>query len=314
MAKPVYALVGDDSFLQLQELDRISAAIGTDAQRADYDGDSAQLAEVLDELRCYSMFGGDCSKLVVVRNADAFVTKFREQLEDYIGAPSDSGTLVLRLSSLPANQRIYKLIAKAGEIVPCEPPKDLARWAVDRAKSAHKVQLASDAARMLADLIGADLGRLDTEIAKLAIQSDNGKITADTVSSNVAFTREREMWDLTNALAAGNVGEALSRWRQLLHSDPSTEFRAVTWLGIWLGDIATIVNTGPRSSASQKLRWKYKDSFDRFVRNAESLGKEGYAAALDLLTEIDKQSKSGVGDASANVERFILALAPETAR
>jgi len=121
------------------------------------------------------------------------------------------------------------------------------------------------------------------------------------------------MWDLTNALAAGNVGEALSRWRQLLHSDPSTEFRAVTWLGIWLGDIATIVNTGPRSSASQKLRWKYKDSFDRFVRNAESLGKEGYAAALDLLTEIDKQSKSGVGDAAENVERFILAIAPQAA-
>src|SRR5688572_8362517 len=205
MAKPVYALVGDDSFLQLQELARITASVGKDAQRMDYDGESAQLAEVLDELRCYSMFGGGCAKLVVVRNADAFVTKFRESLEGYVAAPSDSGTLVLRLSSLPSNTRVSKLIAKAGEIVPCEPPKDLARWAVDRAKSFHKVQLATDAARMLADLIGDDLGRLDTEIAKLAIQSDNGKITADTVASNVAFTREREMWDLTNAVAAGNT-------------------------------------------------------------------------------------------------------------
>lgn len=312
MAKPVYALVGDDSFLQLQELARIAAAVGKDAQRTDYDGDSAQLAEVLDELRCYSMFGGGCGKLVVVRNADAFVTKFREPLEEYVAAPSDSGTLVLRLASLPANQRIYKLIAKAGEIVPCEPPKDLARWAAERGKSAHKVQLSADAARMLADLIGDDLGRLDTDIAKLAIQSEDGRITAETVARNVAFTREREMWDLTNAVAGGNTAEALRRWRQLIQSDPSAEFRAVTWLGIWLGEVHAVITHSP---AVSKLRWKYKgDAFDQFTASAKALGPVGYARALDLLTEIDKNSKSGLGDAAANVERFILALAPATAR
>ena len=312
MLKPVYALVGSDPFLQLQKLREIAALLPPDAQRIDYDGETVQLAEILDELQSFAMFGGG-TKLVTVREADALITRYREQLEDYVNKPSSSATLVLRLSSLPSTQRIAKAIAKVGAIESCAPPKDLVRWAINHAKHAHKITLMPDAAKVLVDYVGADLGRLDTELAKLAIQCDAGKISLDTVCANVAFTREREMWDLTNALAAGNVGEALSRWRQLLHSDPSTEFRAVTWLGIWLGDIATIVNTGPRSSASQKLRWKYKDSFDRFVRNAESLGKEGYAAALDLLTEIDKQSKSGVGDAAENVERFILAIAPQAA-
>jgi len=312
MLKPVYALVGSDPFLQLQKLREIAALLPPDAQKIDYDGETVQLAEILDELQSFAMFGGG-TKLVTVREADALITRYREQLEDYVNKPSSSATLVLRLSSLPSTQRIAKAIAKVGAIESCAPPKDLVRWAIDHAKHAHKITLMPDAAKVLVDYVGADLGRLDTELAKLAIQCDAGKISLDTVCVNVAFTREREMWDLTNALAAGNVGEALSRWRQLLHSDPSTEFRAVTWLGIWLGDIATIVNTGPRSSASQKLRWKYKDSFDRFVRNAESLGKEGYAAALDLLTEIDKQSKSGVGDAAENVERFILAIAPQAA-
>jgi DNA polymerase-3 subunit delta len=310
----VYALIGSDSFLQLQELARVAAALGAEAQRMDYDGETAPLAEVLDELRCYSMFGGGCGKLVVVRNADAFVTRYREQLEDYAAAPSDSGTLVLRLNSLPKVQRIYKSIDKLGGIIDCEPSKDLARWAADHAKSAHKVALAPDAARLLVELVGADLGRLDTEIAKLAIGADEtgGKITADLVAQNVAFTREREMWDLTNAMASGNTAEALRRWRQLIQSDPSAEFRAVTWLGIWLGDVAAVVN---RSPAVQKLRWKYKgDAFDKFVAGANALGKGGHARALDLLTEIDKQSKSGVGDAAANVERFILALAPGNAR
>src|SRR5688572_12693789 len=162
-AAPVYALVGEDSFLQLQEIGKIAQLVGKDAQRSDYDGDSAQLAEVLDDLRSYSMFGGG-GKLVIVRNADAFVTRFREPLEEYVAEPSDSGTLVLRLSSLPGTQRIHKLIVKQGRIIPCEPPKDaaLAKWAIDHAKTSQGVTLAPDAARLLVEQLGADLGRLDT--------------------------------------------------------------------------------------------------------------------------------------------------------
>ena len=312
MLKPVYALVGSDPFLQLEKLREVAAQLAPDAQRIDFDGETAQLGEILDELQSFAMFGGG-TKLVTVREADALITRYREQLEDYVNKPSSSATLVLRLSSLPATQRIAKAIAKVGAIESCAPPRDLTRWAIDHAKRSHKITLKPDAAKVLVDYVGSDLGRIDTELAKLAIQCDAGVVSLDSVCTNVAFTREREMWDLTNALAAGNVGEALSRWRQLLSADPSTEFRAVTWLGIWLGDIATVVNTGPRSGASQKLRWKYKDSFERFVRNAEALGKDGYAAALDLLTEIDKQSKSGIGDAAENVERFILAIAPQAA-
>src|SRR6476659_4266850 len=102
---PVYALVGSDSFRQLQALHDILAAMPADVQRVDVDGERAELADVLDELRSFAMFGG--AKLVVVREADAFSSRFREQLEDYVASPSDSGSLVLRLNSLPSNQRIY---------------------------------------------------------------------------------------------------------------------------------------------------------------------------------------------------------------
>jgi DNA polymerase III delta subunit len=320
MPKPVYALVGGDSFLQLQELAAISRDLGKEAQRADFDGETAELADVLDELRCYSMFGGGCGKLVVVRNGDDFLTKYRPQLEDYVASPSDSGVLVLRLSSLPKNQRIYKLLEKTGRIIECEPPGEvgLVKWAIEHAKSTQRVNLAPDAAKVLVELVGADLGRLDTEIAKLAIAAEDagGKITPDMVTANVVFTREREMKDLANAMAGGNTTEALRRWRELIQSDPSAEFRAVTWLGMWLEDVRLIVTVGPDSPAVGRMKWKFKEpgSWNRFVAACRTLGKDGYARALDLLTEIDKQSKSGVGDAAENVERFILALAPANAR
>src|SRR4051794_22024079 len=196
--KPVYALVGSDSFLQLQHLQAILAQMPADVQRVDADGERAELADVLDELRSFAMFGG--AKLVVVRDGDAFVTRFREQLEEYVSHPSASGTLVLRMNSLPMTQRIAKAIAKVGKIESCDPPKDVTRWIADHGKSVHGVKLTPDAARLLAELIGNDLGRLDSELAKLALQSDErgGAVDAETVSTAVAFQREQEMWDMTN--------------------------------------------------------------------------------------------------------------------
>ncbi len=75
---------------------------------------------------------------------------------------------------------------------------------------AHKLAITPDAAELLADLIGAVLGRIDNELAKLALAAPSGKITAEEIGQSVAFQRQREMWDLTNALAAGDVAQA---WR-----------------------------------------------------------------------------------------------------
>lgn len=301
--KPVYALVGSDAFLQLQKLSEVLRLMPKDVQRVDVDGERAALADVLDELRSFAMFGG--AKLVVVRDADEFLGRFREQLEDYVAKPSDSATLVLRLSSLPRNQRIYKAIDKLGGIEVCEPPKDLARWAADRARAAHQITLSPDAARLLVDLIGDDLGRIDNELAKLAIEADEvkGPVTPERITRSVSFQREQEMWDLSNALASGDITEALRRWRHLIQLDPSAEFRAITWLGMWLEDVALVLH-----GAAGKVAWKYKDRLPHLIRTSQHLGRAGHAEALDLLAEVDHQTKTGRGDAATNVERFILQI------
>jgi len=312
-AAPVYALVGSDAFLQLQRLQSLLKLMPADVQRVDVDGERAELAGVLDELRSFAMFGG--AKLVVVRSADAFVTKFREQLETYCEHPSDSGTLVLRLNALPANQRIYKIIAKTGKIEPCEPPKqrELPAWVTNQSRAHGIARIDPDAAAMLADLIGDDLGRLDNELAKLAIMADGGPVTAKLVGGSVSFQREQQMYDMTNELAAGRPTEALKRWRQLLQTDPSAEFRAVTWLGMWLENVRKALAMKRQGMAppaiAQALRLWPREMQGPFFKTADALGEAGAGRALDLLTEIDRQTKSGVGDAAANVERFMLAMA-----
>lgn len=311
--KPVYALVGTDGFLHLQKLEELVRQLPPDAQRLDIEGEKAELADVLDELRSFAMFGGE-TKIVVVRNADDFVSRFRESLETYLENPSSSGVLVLRLNALNKAHRIAKLIAKVGEVVPCEPPgaRDLPAWISQRGKSVHRITLTPAAATLLAELVGNDMGKLDNELAKLALQSDSGKVDVPDINRSVTFQREQEMYDLTNAMAVGRTTEALQRWRHLIQMDPSTEFRAVTWIGMWLEDVSRVLGAKRegKNPASALPQWKYRDPRMRseFVKMAETLGEAGLARAVGLLLEVDKQSKSGVGNAADNVERFILAI------
>jgi DNA polymerase-3 subunit delta len=306
MSKPVvYALVGEDSFLQLQKLTEIMAGLDRGVQRIDVDGERAELAEVLDELRSFAMFGP--SKLVAVRDADAFVTRFREPLENYLDSPSSTATLVLRMSSLPKTQRIYKMIAKIGRIEACEPLKqhELPGWLTARAKSMHKLNLSREAAVLMAEQVGADLGKLDNELAKLALQVEAGKqVGPEDVRKSVAFQREQEIFEMTNALALGNTADALRRWRQLLALDSSAEFRAVTWLGMWLEDVRAFL----ASPSTFKNVWRYKEKLPQFKQTAQAIGKKRVAKLVDMLAEVDYRSKNGIGEASSNVEQFLLAV------
>jgi len=314
MGKAVYALVGSDALMQQEAIAQVLSSLARDAQRVDVDGQTAELADVLDDLRSFAMFGS--GKVVVVRDADGFVSRFREQLEDYVASPSDSATLVLRFNSLPSNQRIYKAISKTGQIVPCQPPKDVRSWVMQRGKSVHKLAVTPEAAELLVDFLGDDLGRIDNELAKLALSTTGSRIGADEVTQGVAFQREREMWDLTNALGEGNAAEAVRRWRQLVQGDSSAEFRAVTWLCIWLENVRkalAMLKQGQNAfTIGQALRVWPREMQQRFVDTVKSLGDNGRRRAVDLLAELDYQTKTGVGDAAGNVERFILQIASGT--
>jgi DNA polymerase III delta subunit len=299
--KPVHALVGGDLFLQLEKLSELLKAAGGQVQRIDVDGETAQLGDVLDELRSFAMFSA--SKFVVVRDADDFVSRFREPLEEYCAQPSASSVLVLRLSSLPKGQRIYKQISATGQVHDCEPPKNLTPWIIERGKRIHKITIKPDAAELLKELIGADLGRLDNELAKLALVT-SGTVDIQAVTGAVAFQRDQQLFDMTNEVAAGNTAHALRRWRQLCQLDSSAEFRAVTWLGMWLEDVRTFLT----SPSAFKNSWKYRDKLPLFKKTATSLGPASASRLVEALAEVDYRSKNGLGEMKDNVERFLLSI------
>ncbi|MCC6239167.1 MAG: DNA polymerase III subunit delta [Phycisphaerales bacterium] len=311
--KPVQALVGSDAFLQLREVENIASKLAPQTQRVQFDGESAEISEVLDELRSFAMFGSD-SKIVIVRNGDELIARGRAALEKYVENPSPSGVLILRLNSLKKTERIAKLIEKNGQIVLCDPPRygALPAWIIQHARAAHQLTMEPAAAQLLAEMLGDNLGRIDNELAKLALKVQGDRVLVRDVEGDTAFQREQEMWDLTNAMATGQTTEALRRWRRLVQLDSSAEFRATTWISMWLEDVRKVLDADRAGQNPQAAlpAFKYRDFRvkTQFVAVAKAMGYAGTARAINLLAMIDKHNKSGIGQPATNIESYIMLL------
>ena len=237
--KPVCVLFGGDAFLKSQAFRQLRKALldgaggktsvagrSTD-DTADaefsltrFDGNQATFPIVLRELAMMTMFG-DGQRVVVVEDADAFVTRFRGEWEEYAAAPSRTSTLILLVGTFPANTRLYKIVESSGLLVDCAPlgEKAIPQWLVGWTLTAHRLHCDIAAAELLVDLVGTELGLLDQELSKLALVVEKGgKLTAATVQDNVGSWRTRTTWEMLDLALAGNVPEAIRQLDMLLQA------------------------------------------------------------------------------------------------
>jgi DNA polymerase-3 subunit delta len=211
---PLYVLHGDEEFLKRQVLEKLrQRVLGAEAEESALSvqaGDKASFAAVFDELETVGFFAP--RRLVIVENADPFVSKHRAQLEKKLTALPASGTLVLDVKSWPANTRLAKMVDQNATIVCKAPPAyKLAPWCVEWAASQQQKQLTSQAATLLVDLVGPDMGLLNQEILKLAIYVGNRqRITGEDVDRLVGHSRAENIWKIFDAMAEGRSGEAMT--------------------------------------------------------------------------------------------------------
>jgi DNA polymerase III subunit delta len=247
----VCVLFGDELFLQRQVLASLRAIIlpGEDAEFScqifsgeDSTGYELEWQSVMDELNTVALFGGD-QRLVIIDKADDFVSRYREKLEAYLAKPSQSGILIMTVKSWPSNTRLYKSIDAKGLPIECKTPSEaeLLRWLTKHSDANHGAKLDPDAAELLYEIVGDNMGRLDQELEKLALiartptsaatdalaeSSDSTVakkpdtkskplITRDLVEEAVGGWRARSAWDLSKQMNLGNAADALLQLQRL---------------------------------------------------------------------------------------------------
>lgn len=235
----VCAVFGNDAFLKMEVLAALRRQIlsGNDDEFAltVFNGREVQLRDVHDVLATQSLFGNG-PRLVVVEDADTFVSEHRAELEDYVAQsrsrePSETasapprrthaGVLVLDVKTWPANTRLAKAVAASGLAIKCDTPNErqIKSWLIQRAKSTHQVRLESAAADALLELVPPELGILVQEIDKLAlVVGEDRVIDAKRVRENVGGWRTRAIWDMIDAAADGHAAKALGQLDRLIAS------------------------------------------------------------------------------------------------
>jgi DNA polymerase-3 subunit delta len=211
---PLYLFNGDDVLKQETLLERLKqrvAAVGDLTMNSQVFGakDISGPDHLLDVLNTIPF--GSPVRLIVIKEADTLSKKLQETLVNYASRPSATTVLVLIAKKLPINTRLYKAIVAHDRqsVIDCGSKKrsELPGLIRNMARS-EGVDIATDAANLLIDRIGASTVALGTEVRKLAAivkAAGAGRIGAEDVVRNVARLVEPKPWDLTNALALRDV-------------------------------------------------------------------------------------------------------------
>ncbi len=310
---PIYAVCGGEAFLKREALASLTGRVLGDADRAlalsEYDG-SAGLAEVLDDLRTLPFLAA--RRVVVLRDADPFITRWRGELEAYAENPSPTGVLLIECKSMPATTRLCKRIQAIGEVIKCEPLKGRAigGWLTSRAREAHGCRLDGRAAELLRALIGDDLGLLDAELQKLAIYvSPRTQIEPRDVEALAAPAREEQVWGIVSAIAAGDESRALRLWEDVWQTDAAASARAIAGIAFTVRRLLNAKRAEAGGASVQELarilmRW---GDPQEVKRELSAFTVEQVEGMLCELLEADVAAKTGGVGVRTSVERFIVA-------
>ena len=313
---PIAVLVGEERHLKRAIFERlVQEVLGGDEESLGltrFVGEEAELKTVCDELLTVSMWGD--RRLVIVDGADRFVSQYRDGLEKYLTHPAKKSVLVLDVKSWPKTTRLAKAVVKIGLEIECSPLSgaELLRWLTDAAASEHGKTLARDAASLLRELAGEDLGLLEQELAKLAAYvGSRSTIEADDVRTLVGGWRTETTWAIAGAVRRGRQGEALDLLDKLLNAGESPH------------KITAGLTFVFRRLAQAVERWREGSPLDTAVReggvfprkageSSAYLKRLGRSEALRLysrLLEADINLKGGLTiDERAILETLVVAL------
>lgn len=325
---PIVVIYGDDDHAKYETLARtLDAALPPEVDRAlcltTYDGrENAEqggptVAGVMDDLRTLPFLAD--RRIVVIRNADPFVSAAREPLERYAAAPATTGVLILECRSFLKTTRLAKAITACGGAMHEHKKRkdwELAKYVAEVAARQGK-QFEPGAAEQLAELVGNESGILAGEVEKLCTYvGDAATVTAAHISELVGQTREEKIFAAADAAALGRLGEALAIWQQTLATDRAAPYKAVGGLAASLrrylaAQELRATHADAKAVLGKLMMWGRPREADLLLRNQTP---RRLRQALAALADLDAQVKVGARSIERGVEVFLTRLAAAAAR
>ena len=250
-------------------------------------------------------------QLVVVKEAQQM--KSLEDLAVYCQNPLDSTVLVILLHGASADKRraLYKSVLKTGIVVESLALRDyeMPQW-IQAYYEGRGLKIHPEAAQLLAESAGTDLGKIAVETEKLLKNLPEGtkEIQVTDVEKNVGVSRQFSIFELTKCLSyrqgaqalkiAAHIGETPRFALPMVVAPLFTHFYRILKYHALLdkgrpqpGEAARILGVNPY----------FLKEYESAVRNYP---RQRAMAAISLLTDYDYKGKGGDAGEATPAELF----------
>jgi len=285
--RPIYLIIGPDEAEKVSLVGEFLNLVDEGLRAFNLDrlyGGETTAADVVDAAKTLPMMAPQrvvlvmhAERLLVPKKESEAAARDLEVLESYLKKPVDTACLVLVAADLDRRRSLTKLLLSKAAVVECNGPADAAeaaRWVRDRV-SQEGMTIDARAARLVADRVGPDVGRLRGDVDRLVLYAaDKKAITAEDVLEVVGPAASHDDWAVTRAIERGAAADALRELTLLMDGG------AVPYMV--LGQLAWFVRT---HIPAQKV-----------------------AAAVEAVFRTDLAIKTSAGDPRILLERLVVEL------
>jgi DNA polymerase III delta subunit len=309
----IVILHGKEAFIRAQKTSDLRDALTKAHGGVDtftFDGSTATAADVLDECRSFGLIAQH--KLVILDQAEQLVKEeTRALFERYAEAPCEGATLLLRADTWRPG-KLDKLVEKVGAVIQCVAPDEAEarRWVVERAKTEHNAEIDKDAVSLLVLRVGPELGKLDSELGKLAAAAGGtgtAKITKDLVEFFVGASRDEDVWNIQSTLLTAGPEESLQHLRYVMdvsRQPPTLVMYAMVDLARKVHGASRALRGGANQFQIAKPLRLWGPSTEPIMNAAKRAHPDQALQLLRECTDADRRSKSGFGEVDLALERL----------
>jgi DNA polymerase III subunit delta len=341
--RPGYILAGDETFLYERCRRAVIHAFVAPEMRdfclSDLDLAETNIFEALDRAQTPSLMAP--FQVLFVRNLKTLYTRGAKKeefaaIDAYFRSPNPQAMVLfvadhIRISSDPRRMdmqdkdrfdRIRETLGDWCGMVELArvDEADAIRWLTAEAEK-QQVRFDPDAARELADALGADMMLIASEFEKLLLYAGEKKrITLGDVETMVLAAKQRSLYELTDAISAKDKPRALMLLQGLLNASDGGEDSAIGHLYMLartFRQMTVILEKNVRDSRAiwqalwQGFRMPPFAAEDLIRQARRYKSRHELTRALRLIARADLELRSSPPDKRLVLERLVLELASE---
>ena len=341
--RPGYILAGDETFLyercRRAAIQAFVAPEMRDFCLSDLDLAETNIFEALDRAQTPSLMAP--FQVIFIRNLKTLYTRGAKKdefaaIDTYFRSPNPQALLLfvaeyIRIASdarrmeMQDKERFDRIRETLGdwcgmvELARVD-EADAVRWLTAEAER-QDVRFDPDAARELADALGADMMLIASELDKLLLYAgDRKRITLGDVETMVLAAKQRSLYELTDAISAKDKPRALMLLQGLLNASDGGEDSAIGHLYMLartFRQMAVILEKNVRDSRAiwqalwQGFRMPPFAAEDLIRQARRYKSRHELTRALRLIARADLELRSSPPDKRLVLERLVLELASE---